>query len=49
MIVQLSVEGDEPVEELAELSDWLNRESELRGLGGAGGGGPPAAHAGGLV
>jgi hypothetical protein len=32
MIVQLSVEGDEPVEDLAELSDWLNLESELRGL-----------------
>lgn len=32
MIVQLSVEGDKPVEELAELSDWLHRESELRGL-----------------
>lgn len=32
MIVQLSVKGDEPVEELAELSDWLHQESELRGL-----------------
>jgi len=32
MIVQLSVEGDEPAEGLAELSDWLYQESELRGL-----------------
>jgi hypothetical protein len=32
MIVQLSVKGDEPVEDLAELLDWLNLESELRGL-----------------
>ena len=32
MIVRLSVEGDEPVEGLAELSDWLHLESELRGL-----------------
>lgn len=31
MRVQLSVEGDEPVEGLAELSDWLHQESELRG------------------
>jgi hypothetical protein len=30
--VQLSVEGDKPVEGLAELSDWLRQESELRGL-----------------
>jgi hypothetical protein len=28
----LSVEGDDPVERLEELSDWLGRESELRGL-----------------
>jgi hypothetical protein len=32
VIAQLSVEGDEPVEGLAELSDWLRQESELRGL-----------------
>jgi hypothetical protein len=32
VIVRLSVEGDEPVEGLAELSDWLHLESELRGL-----------------
>ena len=30
--MQLSVEGDEPVEGLADLSDWLHQESELRGL-----------------
>jgi hypothetical protein len=30
--VQLSVEGDEPAEGLAELSDWLRLEDELRGL-----------------
>jgi hypothetical protein len=30
--LQLSVEGDEPVEGLADLSDWLRQESELRGL-----------------
>ncbi|WP_245594678.1 effector-associated constant component EACC1 [Actinospica robiniae] len=28
----LSVEGDDPAEGLAQLSDWLGRESELRGL-----------------
>lgn len=32
MSVQLSVDGDEPVEGLAELADWLREESELRGL-----------------
>lgn len=31
MIVQLSVQGDKPVEGLEELSDWLRLESELRG------------------
>ncbi|MGP4084996.1 effector-associated constant component EACC1 [Streptomyces sp. KR55] len=30
--VSLSVEGDDPVEGLAELSDWLGQEPELRGL-----------------
>ncbi len=30
--VLLSVEGDDPVGGLEELSDWLGRESELRGL-----------------
>jgi hypothetical protein len=32
VIVQLSVESDDPVEALADLSDWLHLESELRGL-----------------
>lgn len=32
MSVLLSVEGDDPVGGLEELSDWLGRESELRGL-----------------
>lgn len=32
MKVQLSVQGDKPVEGLEELSDWLRLESELRGL-----------------
>ncbi|GAB2749833.1 effector-associated constant component EACC1 [Kitasatospora kifunensis] len=32
MIVWLSVEGEERVEGLAELSDWLRLEPELRGL-----------------
>lgn len=30
--VWLSVEGDDPVEGLAELADWLGQESDLRGL-----------------
>jgi hypothetical protein len=32
MSLLVSVEGDEPVEGLAELSDWLGHEPELRGL-----------------
>lgn len=32
MSVMLSVEGDDPAGGLEELSDWLARESELRGL-----------------
>lgn len=32
MRVWLSVEGNDPVEGLAELSEWLGQESELRGL-----------------
>ena len=32
MSVWLSVEGDDPVEGLAELADWLGQESDLRGL-----------------
>lgn len=32
MSVRLSVEGDDPVDGLEELSDWLGRESELQGL-----------------
>jgi hypothetical protein len=36
VIVRLSVEGDEPVEELAELAGWLHQEAELRGLVSAG-------------
>jgi hypothetical protein len=30
--VWLSLEGDDPVEGLADLSDWLRHEPELRGL-----------------
>jgi membrane-associated two-gene conflict system component 1 (EACC1) len=30
--IELSVEGGEPVEGLAELADWLAQEDELRGL-----------------
>jgi hypothetical protein len=32
MEVRLSIEGEDPVRGLEELSDWLRQESDLRGL-----------------